>query len=79
MVAETGAHYFVAMGEHAREMIRGALENGFPSDRAAVARSHEDMAERIRAIMQEHDLVLLKGSRGTGLDKVVRILMRENC
>jgi UDP-N-acetylmuramoyl-tripeptide--D-alanyl-D-alanine ligase len=77
MVAETGAHYFVAMGEHAREMIRGALENGFPSDRAAVAKSHEDMAERIRAIMQEHDLVLLKGSRGTGLDKVARMLMRE--
>ena len=78
MVAETGAHYFVVMGEHAEEMIRGALEKGFPSDRAAVARSHEDMAERITAVMQKHDLVLLKGSRGAGLDKVVRILMRKD-
>ena len=78
MVAETGAHYFVVMGEHAQEMIRGALEKGFPSDRAAVARSHEDMAERITEVMQKHDLVLLKGSRGAGLDKVVRILMRKD-
>ena len=77
MVAETGAHYFVVIGEHAEEMIRGALEKGFPSDMAAVARSHEDMAERITEVMQKHDLVLLKGSRGAGLDKVVRILMRE--
>jgi UDP-N-acetylmuramoyl-tripeptide--D-alanyl-D-alanine ligase len=77
MVAETGAHYFVVMGEHAGEMIRGALDKGFPSDRTVVARSHEDMAERITAVMQRDDLVLLKGSRGAGLDKVVRILMRE--
>jgi UDP-N-acetylmuramoyl-tripeptide--D-alanyl-D-alanine ligase len=78
MVAETDAHYFVAMGEYAREMIRGALEKGFPSDRTAVAASHEDMAERITAVMEKDDLVLLKGSRGAGLDKVVRILMGKD-
>jgi UDP-N-acetylmuramoyl-tripeptide--D-alanyl-D-alanine ligase len=75
MVAETGAHYFVVIGDYAQEMIRGAVEGGFPPDRALVAASHEDMAERIRAVTQEGDLVLLKGSRGAALDKVVRILM----
>jgi UDP-N-acetylmuramoyl-tripeptide--D-alanyl-D-alanine ligase len=78
MVAETGAHYFVVIGDYAQEMIRGAVESGFPPDRTVVAASHEDMAERIKAVIQEGDLVLLKGSRRAGLDKVVRILMTKD-
>jgi UDP-N-acetylmuramoyl-tripeptide--D-alanyl-D-alanine ligase len=77
MVAELGAHYFVVMGEHAREMIQGALEKGFPSEQAAVAGSHEEMAKRIKDVMKKDDLVLLKGSRRSGLEEVARILMGE--
>jgi len=74
MVAEMGAYYFVAMGAHAREMIKGALENGFPSERVLLVETHKDMSKALSDVMDSGDLVFLKGSRKTGLDKVVEML-----
>lgn len=70
MVAALGASYFFAMGEHAPEMIEGALERGFPKERAIRVHTHKDMVQRIAALMKGPDLVFLKGSRREGLDKV---------
>lgn len=74
MVAEMGAYYFVAMGAHASEMIRGAIEKGFPSERAVLVETHEDMSQALSGMMNAGDLVFLKGSRETGLEKVVESL-----
>jgi UDP-N-acetylmuramoyl-tripeptide--D-alanyl-D-alanine ligase len=74
MVAEIGACCFVALGEHAQLMIEGALRKGFPLERAAIARDHQDMAEKIKGMMRRGDLVFLKGSRRVGLEKVVDLL-----
>lgn len=74
MVAELGVYYFVAMGEHAPEMIKGAITSGFSRDRAVVVNTHEEMGEKIREIMKKGDLILLKGSRGMALEKVSKIL-----
>ena len=74
MVADLGARFFVAMGEHAPMMIQGALDRGLPEERAVEVRDHEEMEERIRAEMREGDLVFLKGSRRAGLDKVAERL-----
>jgi UDP-N-acetylmuramoyl-tripeptide--D-alanyl-D-alanine ligase len=70
MVAELKAHYFVALGEHAGVMIQGAVEKGFPEEKAVVARDHREMEERIRGAMKQGDFIFLKGSRRAGLDKV---------
>ena len=74
MVAELGAYCLVAMGEHAHDMIKGALDQGFPPERAWVARTHEEMARRVKEVMKKNDVVFLKGSRRTRLDKVADIL-----
>jgi UDP-N-acetylmuramoyl-tripeptide--D-alanyl-D-alanine ligase len=73
-VAEIGAYFFVALGEHARLMIEGAINKGFPRERASIARDHQDMAEKIREMMRRGDLILLKGSRRVGLEKVAILL-----
>jgi UDP-N-acetylmuramoyl-tripeptide--D-alanyl-D-alanine ligase len=70
-VAEIGAFCFVALGAHASLMIEGARRKGYPSDKSAVARDHQDMAERIVKGWKRGDLVFLKGSRRVGLEKVV--------
>jgi UDP-N-acetylmuramoyl-tripeptide--D-alanyl-D-alanine ligase len=70
MVADMNAHYFLAMGEHAREMIKGAVKRGYPRERAEVVGDHIGMVEKIRDVMREGDLILLKGSRRMGLEKV---------
>jgi UDP-N-acetylmuramoyl-tripeptide--D-alanyl-D-alanine ligase len=78
MVAEIGADFFTAMGEHAKEMIKGALEKGLPSKRALLVETHEEMAQALRDMMAEGDLILLKGSRKAGLEKVVENL-KDGC
>ena len=70
-VAEIGASYFVALGANASLMIEGARGKGYPSDRSAVAKDHQDMADKIMEGWKTGDLVFLKGSRRVGLDKVV--------
>lgn len=74
MVAELGARFFAALGEHAGVMIRGAVDKGFPEERAVEVRDHREMEERIRAEMRPGDFVFLKGSRRAGLDKVAERL-----
>lgn len=72
LVAETGARYFFAIGAHAQFMREGALEAGFPKDRAIIVKSHNDMITGINDVIKNGDLVLLKGSRMMGLEKVVQ-------
>jgi UDP-N-acetylmuramoyl-tripeptide--D-alanyl-D-alanine ligase len=74
MVAELGASYFLAMGDHAQQMIEGAVSRGFPTERAIEVRSHEEMAQRIGATMRDGDVILLKGSRKMQLEIVAGIL-----
>ena len=75
MVAELGAYYFVAMGDHAPEMIEGAVDGGLLPERAVVVKTHGEMAEKIREVMKSRDLIFLKGSRKMGLEKVVESLL----
>ncbi|MBW1704805.1 MAG: UDP-N-acetylmuramoyl-tripeptide--D-alanyl-D-alanine ligase [Deltaproteobacteria bacterium] len=70
-VAELGTYYFLAMGEHAHEMINGAIESGMPRNRAEVVISHDEMVKKIKDEMHERDLIFVKGSRKMGLEKVV--------
>jgi UDP-N-acetylmuramoyl-tripeptide--D-alanyl-D-alanine ligase len=72
MVAELGASYLFAMGDHAGEMLKGALIKGLPPERAIEAESHQDMAQKIGEAIKKGDLILLKGSRKIGLEKVIQ-------
>jgi UDP-N-acetylmuramoyl-tripeptide--D-alanyl-D-alanine ligase len=76
MVAEIGANVFLALGEHAGEMLEGAVEAGLPADRVTIVTSHEEMTHRIREEMRSGDLILLKGSRRIGLERVIEGLQK---
>jgi UDP-N-acetylmuramoyl-tripeptide--D-alanyl-D-alanine ligase len=73
-VAKLDPAYFLAMGEHAGEMIRGALMGGMSDDRVEAAETREHMVKRIKEEFEKGDLIFLKGSRRMGLDKVVEEL-----
>jgi len=64
----------VAVGRRSASLLEGAREAGIPDDRLF----HFDDAEAAGAFLQtfikEGDLVLLKASRGVGLDKAVAML-----
>ncbi len=78
MVAERGAYCLLVMGEHAPQMIAGAVSKGLPKERAIEARSHEEMAQKIGARMNRRDVILLKGSRRMQLEIVVEALKEKD-
>ena len=69
-VAEIGAYHFLAIGDHAHDMTRGAVKAGMEKKHAEVVRTHTEMVKRIREEMREGDLVFLKASRRMALEKV---------
>jgi UDP-N-acetylmuramoyl-tripeptide--D-alanyl-D-alanine ligase len=77
MVAKLGNSFLVAMGEHAEEMVEGAVNGGLPAERAVVVNTHEEMVEKIGSMMKRGDVILLKGSRKMGLEKVAEGLKRK--
>jgi UDP-N-acetylmuramoyl-tripeptide--D-alanyl-D-alanine ligase len=78
MVAELGFRFLMAMGDHAGLMIEGAVEAGFPRERALVVGSHEEMVERIKGMMRRGDYILLKGSRRMRLEQVSNALRNQH-
>jgi UDP-N-acetylmuramoyl-tripeptide--D-alanyl-D-alanine ligase len=74
MVAETGASWLFVLGDHAGEMIDGAVKNGLPAERVVEVKSCEEMAIKLGGVLVPGDVILLKGSRRIGLDSVARDL-----
>lgn len=65
------------LGDHAEAVRAGALGAGMPVDRIIVGRDHADIAERLRAVLHAGDVILLKGSRGSAMERVLRHLETE--
>jgi len=77
MVAEAGADWLVALGEHASEMIRGAVHKGFPRRKAIRVKDYKEMGSIILEIMKPGDLVFLKASRRMGLERVAEMIKKS--
>jgi UDP-N-acetylmuramoyl-tripeptide--D-alanyl-D-alanine ligase len=72
MASDIGAAWFFAMGEHAHEMVKGAVSQGFSPERALKVESHGEMIDKIGEVLTSGDIIFLKGSRRMGLESVVR-------
>jgi len=61
-------------GPLAPVVAEGAMHAGLPDSRVLVTESHEEIAADIIKESQPGDLVLVKGSRGMGMDRVAALL-----
>jgi|WetSurMetagenome_2_1015567.scaffolds.fasta_scaffold108694_2 UDP-N-acetylmuramoyl-tripeptide--D-alanyl-D-alanine ligase len=76
-VADAKFDLLVTIGELAREISRGAEDNGF-SDDHIFNFSHNDEAGRfVQERLKEGDLLLIKGSQGARMEQVVKELMAD--
>ena len=65
-------------GEYAKWVVQGAREQGLPADRVVVFEDAKTVAQKILERMQRGEWVLIKGSRGMALERVVDELHRQS-
>ena len=73
-VAENGWNLLLAVGPLARYIAEGAAAAGLPKDRILVFSASDEAAARISALVEDGDLILVKGSHGMKTERVVERL-----
>ncbi len=68
----------IGVGKRAKWILEGAREAGFANESLHHFDNAEAAGNFLTTFIQPNDLVLLKGSRGVGLDKAVAILETAN-
>ena len=81
---ETGRHLphleidlVLTVGALARHILEGALEAGMSSHQVFSTQDSPTAATLLRGLVQDGDLVLVKASRGVGLDRMIRRLEED--
>ncbi len=75
--AKEGVDHLLAMGEQASHLLAGAAEAGMANDRLTQASDHKEIALKVHSLLAPGDRVLVKGSRGMRMEKVVEILLSK--
>ena len=75
LAARAGINRLYATGEHAANVAHGARKEGLQAAET-VTGSHDEIIVDLKKILQPDDWVLVKGSRGMAMEKVVRKLQK---
>jgi UDP-N-acetylmuramoyl-tripeptide--D-alanyl-D-alanine ligase len=73
--AKSGLDMLVLVGSLTRAAAAGALEGGLPNERVIHLEDTDEAITRVPALIESGDVVLVKGSRRTGLDRLVKHLV----
>ena len=75
--AESGADALVTVGKEALMISRGAYSHGMPADNIFSFASSSKASEPVRNFTRDGDLVIVKGSRGVKMEKIISSLREE--
>ncbi|MFA5024452.1 MAG: UDP-N-acetylmuramoyl-tripeptide--D-alanyl-D-alanine ligase [Patescibacteria group bacterium] len=76
-VAEGKINHLIAVGEKARDFIRGAKEAGMEDDYIFYFDKSEEAGRFLQNRIKAGDVLLIKGSQGARMEKIVKELMAE--
>lgn len=75
--AKCGIDKLIAVGERARDIARGAIEAGMKSDFIFRFPQSEEAGKFLQDRIKQGDLILIKGSQGIRMEKIVLEIMAE--
>lgn len=73
--ADAGVDLLVLCGKLAHTVARGAREAGYPEDKIAIIPKSSEAGLFIQEKLRKHDVVLVKGSQGVRMERIVKELM----
>jgi UDP-N-acetylmuramoyl-tripeptide--D-alanyl-D-alanine ligase len=73
-VTDCGADLLLAMGTHRYHLVDGARTAGMPVAQAIACEDAEDVVSTLRQIVRPGDVVLIKGSQVTSMQRIVQAL-----
>ncbi|HBA36466.1 TPA: hypothetical protein DCZ15_01165 [Candidatus Falkowbacteria bacterium] len=76
-VAESGINHLIAVGEKARDIIRGATAAGLSDDYIFYFDRAEEAGRFLQNRIKSGDVILVKGSQGVRMEKIVKEIMAE--
>ncbi len=75
--AEDGVSLLICVGKHRTKTAEGAEAGGLTRDKIIEFENSQMAAEKINDIIKPGDLILVKGSQGARMERLVKALMRE--
>lgn len=76
-IANSGIKYLIAVGERARDFIRGAKEASMEDHYIFYFDTSEEAGKFLQNRIKVGDVLLIKGSQGVRMEKIVKELMAE--
>jgi len=73
-VSELSIDFLLTLGEEAAALVESAIRHKFPLERTKVVESHSEAASILREMVRDGDWILVKGSRGMAMEKIVEAL-----
>lgn len=74
LVADSGASGLLTMGKLSVNTVAGAVDAGMLQARTWHFDNHDDIAAKLKRITRDGDVVLIKGSRGMKMERVIEKL-----
>ncbi len=70
-VAKTRIHRLYLLGQQAAAVKAGALSAGMGRDKVIIGKDHRDIARQLKSHVKKGDWLLIKGSRGMKMEKIL--------
>ena len=77
-VGKMDISFLLIMGEFASFVKRGALFIGLPSHAIFLGKTHQELIDFLQDVLKPGDWILVKGSRGMKMEKIIEGLMKKN-
>ena len=74
VLSRCGADLLIACGEYAPYVVAGARASGLPASRSLLCRTPEDTLPHLGQAILPGDVVLVKGSRALGMERIVQAM-----